>query len=155
MKKHLVLIWAAWVTQAIAWFLPVAAEGTIFPHGLPGWQAFRVALCPVWRCPDVQFAHWYNAAFAVTSAATTVLFIGGSVWVVFWGSRTVRLASAWIAAAAFVINAHWYIFFGPDRKDLRSGYFLWWFSFLLLALGLFALARPKVDNRAQKSVVGA
>lgn len=149
MKRQHVLIWAAWLTHAAAWFLPVVVEGATFPHGLPGWQAFRVASCAVWRCEDIKFEHWYNAVFAAASAATTPLFILGSVWVVWFGSQTVRRASAWIAAAAFVINAHWYIFFGADRKDLRIGYFLWWLSFLLLALGLFDQSGSKVDKGSQ------
>jgi hypothetical protein len=146
MKRQHVLIWAAWLTHAVAWFLPVAAEGATFPHGLPGWQAYRVASCAVWRCEDIKFEHWYNSVFATISAATTPLFILGSVWVVWFGSRRVWRTSAWIAVVAFVINAHWYIFFGADRKDLRIGYFLWWLSFLLLALGLFDLSDSKVDN---------
>lgn len=146
MKRQHVLIWAAWLTHAIAWFLPVAAEGTTFPHGLPGWQAFRLALCAVWPCGDTKFGHWYNSVFATVSVASTLLFILGSLWVASFGSRAVRRASAWIATSAFVVNAHWYIFFGPDRKDLRIGYFLWWLSFLLLALGLFDLSGSKVDK---------
>ena len=149
MKRRRLLIWAAWVTHAVAWFLPVEAEGTTFSHGLPGWQAFRVASCAVWRCEDIKFEHGYDAVLAAISAATTLLFILGSVGVVWFGSRTVRLASAWIAAIAFAINAHWYIFFGADRKDLRAGYFLWWFSFLLLALALFDLSGTKLNKRSQ------
>ena len=73
------------------------------------------------------------------SAVATLLFILGSVWVVWLGSRAVRRVSAWVAASAFVINAHWcvFVFLGADPKDLKIGYFLWWFSFLLLAIGLF------------------
>ena len=35
---------------------------------------------------------------------------------------------------------HWYVLYGPDRSDLRIGYFLWWLSFAVLAVGLFDLA---------------
>jgi hypothetical protein len=138
MKKQHTLIWAAWLTQTIAWFLPVEIEEKSFtsPQYLPGWQAFRVASAAVWPYRDIVFEHWYNAVLTTLSAATTLLFILGSVWVVWFGSRTVRRASAWIAASAFVINAHWYVFLGDARKDLRIGYFLWWLSFLLLAWGL-------------------
>jgi hypothetical protein len=58
----------------------------------------------------------------------------------FSGSRALRRTSAWVAAIAFVINAHFYVLVGPERKDFRIGYFLWWFAFLLLAIGLFALS---------------
>ena len=139
MKKPTPLIWAAWLTHAAAWFLPVTREGTNFPDGLPGWQAFRVALGAVWPYRDVEFEHWYHAMLATMSAVATLLFILGSVWVVWFGSRAVRRVSAWVAASAFVINAHWcvFVFLGADPEDLRIGYFLWWFSFLLLAIGLF------------------
>src|ERR1700739_3933668 len=98
MKRQHVLIWAAWLTHAVAWFLPVEAEGATFPHGLPGWQALRVASCARWRGGDIKLEHLYNAVFAAVSAATTPLFILGSVWVVWFGWRTVRRTSAWIAA---------------------------------------------------------
>ena len=147
MQRQHVLIGAAWLTHAVAWFLPVAAEGATFPHGLPGWQAFRVASCGVWPCEDIKFEHWYNAVFATISAATTALFVLGSVWVVLFGSHKVRRVSAWIATAAFVINGNWYVFFGPDRKDLMIGYFLWWSSFLLLTFGLFAVDSTSTSGR--------
>jgi hypothetical protein len=88
MKKPIALIWAALLTSRVAWFLPVTREGTTFPDGLPGWQAFRVALGAVWPYRDVEFEHWYHAMFATMSAAATLLFILGSVWVVWLGSRS-------------------------------------------------------------------
>jgi hypothetical protein len=86
---------------------------------------------------------WYNVVLSTLSAATTLLLVLGSVWVVWGGSRTLRRASAWIAAFAFIINAHWVLRLGSDRFALRIGYFLWWFSFLLLAIGLFQLSTPR------------
>ena len=146
MKKSTPLILTAWVLHVAAWFLPVIGEGTTFPDGLPGWQALRFALCAVWPYRDASFEHWYNAVLATISAATTPLFILGSAWVVWFGSRRVRRVSAWIAASAFVINAQWcvFVFLGPDRKDLKIGYFLWWLSFLLLAWGLVDMSGGKV-----------
>lgn len=55
--------------------------------------------------------------------------IGCVAWVTF--------TTAGAAAAAFVVNAHWYVLYGSDRSDLRNGYFLWWLSFALPAIGLF------------------
>jgi hypothetical protein len=80
------------------------------------------------------------------SAVTTPLFIFGSLWVVSRGSSTLRRASAWVATFAFIVNAHWYVLFGSDRKDLRIGYFLWWFSFLFVGLGLFDLSTRRADK---------
>jgi len=136
------LMWAAWLVYTAAWFLPVVKEGVTLPDGLPGWQAFRVAASAVWPLPDVTIDKWYKAALFTVSAITTLLFFPGSVWAVSRGSRSLRRASAWVATSAFVVNAHWYVLYGGSaRLDLRIGYFLWWLSFLLVALGLFDLSR--------------
>jgi hypothetical protein len=141
MRQVEFLIASAWLVQAAAWFLPVVKEGVVLPQGLPGWQAFRVAACAVWPYEGISIDGWYNVVLSTMSAATTLLFVLGSVFVVSLGSRAVRRASAWMAASAFTINAHWFFRFGSDRLDLKIGYFLWWLSFLLLAAGLFQLAR--------------
>jgi len=141
------LMWAAWLVYTAAWFLPVVKEGVTLPDGLPGWQAFRVAASAVWPLPDVTIDKWYKAALFTVSAITTLLFFPGSVWAVSRGSRSLRRASAWVATSAFVVNAHWYVLYGGSaRQDLRIGYFLWWLSFLLLALGLFDLSRPEAGK---------
>jgi len=121
--------------------LPVVKEGVTLPQGLPGWQAFRVAACAVWPYEGFTIDKWYNVALSTISAATTIFFVLGSGWVIAIGSRGLRRASAWIAASAFIVNAHWVVRFGSDRMDLRIGYFLWWLSFILLVLGLFRLSR--------------
>jgi hypothetical protein len=143
-KKAYFLIAGAWLVHALAWFLPVLKEGVVLPRGLPGWEAFRVASCAVWPYEDMIIEGWYNVVLATLSAATTLLFVLGSVWVVWARSRAVRRASAWIATSAFIVNAHWFLRFGSNHLDLRIGYFLWWFSFLLLAIGLFHLSRCTV-----------
>jgi hypothetical protein len=146
MRRPHVLIAGAWLLHAIAWFLPVVREGVTFPHGLPGWQAFRVAACAVWPYEGTKYVEWYNAVLGTMSAVTTALFILGSVWVVTSGSTTLRRTSAWVATLAFIVNAHWYVLFGSDRADLRIGYFLWWFSFLFVGLGLFDLSTRRPDE---------
>jgi hypothetical protein len=126
-----------------AWFLPVVKGGVRLPKGLPGWEAFRVASSAVWPYERIKFDTWYEAVLATVSAVTTLIFIFGSPWVVLRGSRSLWRASAWGAAAAFMVNSHWYVLFGSDRSDLRIGYFLWWFCFILLAIGLFDLRAGK------------
>jgi len=144
-KAHSVLA-AAFLVHAAAWLLPVVKEGVTLPQGLPGWQAFRVAACAVWPYERFKIDEWYYVALSTMSAATTILFVLGAGWVVAFGARRLRRASAWIAALAFVVNAHWVIRFGSDRTDLRIGYFLWWFSFILLALGFFRISGRTEDS---------
>jgi hypothetical protein len=129
------LIAAAWALQLSAWFFPVEKHGVHFPQGLPGWQAFRLAACPVWPYQDWTVDGWYNAVLCTISAATTVLFLLGSIWVVRYGSATLLRATGWLSSCAFIVNAHWLLRFGSSRMDLRIGYFLWWLSFAFLSLG--------------------
>jgi hypothetical protein len=151
MKRPHFLILGAWLLHAAAWFLPVVKGGDTLPTGLPGWQAFRVASSAVWPYEGVEFDKWYGAVLATISAVTTLLFLSGSPCVVLTGSRPVWRVSAWVAATAFIVNAHWYVLFGPDRADLRIGYYFWWFSFVALAIGLFDLAGPRRADESAKS----
>jgi hypothetical protein len=140
MRRAHLLILGAWLIQAAAWFLPVITDGVRFPSGLPGWEAFRSAFSPVWTYNGGAMNSKIGAVAAVLSAVTTILFIVGSPWVLWRGSRSVRRMSAWIAVGAFLLDAHWYFFYGMNQSGLMIGYFLWWVSFLAMAIGLFDLA---------------
>jgi hypothetical protein len=149
-RPHL-LISCAWLLHSAAWLLPVDKDGVKLPKGLPGWQAFRYAASAVWPIEGVNFETWYYAVLATASAVTTVLFLFGSPWVVWRGSRSRWRASAWAAATSFIVNAHWYVLYGSDRSDLRIGYFLWWLSFALLAIGLFDLVGSHRADESKES----
>ncbi len=142
MRKPYLLISAAWVFQLVAWFLPVIKPGEFRP-AIPGWQAFRYAACGVWQCKGIHFDAWYYAVLSTVSMITTLFFVLGSPWVVLRGTQPVRRGFAWAAAAAFIFNSHWIVIFGSERSELTIGYFLWWSSFLLLAIGLFNLEGTK------------
>ncbi len=139
MKKVHLLIAAAFLVHALAWLLPVVKDGVTLPDGLPGWQAFEMA---AYEVNKGKIDPWYFVVLSTISAVTTILFVLGAGWVVAIRSRILRRVSAWIAACAFIINAHWvlWLVFAPDRFNLRVGYFLWWASFLLLAMGLSLLS---------------
>ncbi len=143
MRTPHLLIAIAYSVHAAAWFLPFETWGVTFPYGLPGWQAFRVAASAVWPYEGITIDPWYKVVLSTMSAATTVLFVLGAWWVVVTRSRRICRVSAWIAASAFVVNAQWLLPFYSERLDLRIGYFLWWASFLLLAIGLFRLSHSK------------
>lgn len=158
MKRPYVLLSAAWLVHAVAWFLPVAPYGGESPLDFPGLTAFVIASCPVLRCEDTAHNPWYGQVLATVSAVTTVLFVLASPWVVWRGPKSLQRVCAWAAVLAFLTNAHWY-FPEMGRSGLRIGYFLWWWSFLLLAIGLFDLARQhaieRLDPRNDASALGA
>src|ERR1700722_10105482 len=115
MKRAHLLILAAWLIHAAAWFLPVIDDGVRFPSGLPGWQAFRTAFSPVWPYADTHYSG-IAAVAAALSAVTTIFFVLVSPWVLLRGSHSARRVSAWIAAASFVLDGHWYFFYGRSES---------------------------------------
>ena len=118
-------------------------------HGF--FLSLRVVRSSQRGCRGGKFDTWYYAVLATVSSVTTLLFIFGSPWAVLRGSLSLWRATAWAAATAFVVNAHWYVLYGSDRSDLRIGYFLWWLSFVLLALGLFDLAGSHRADESKES----
>jgi hypothetical protein len=51
-------------------------------------------------------------------------------------------AVLWAAAGATVLNLHWPISMGEQRRLLENGFFIWVSSFALLALAAFLALRP-------------
>jgi hypothetical protein len=124
----------AWLGYALAWVVPVHKHGVRLPEGLPGWQAFRIALSPVWRYEDSgSWDPWYGALLAVISGLTNLVMLA-SVPVALRGTARERTVLAWLAILAVLVNAQWVI--DKDWTDLRAGYYLWWASFMVGALGL-------------------
>jgi hypothetical protein len=141
-SRPYLLISGAWLLNGAAWFLPTVTGvggGEIGPP-INGWQAFVLAS----GAARGSFGLWY-AVLAILSILTTLFFLAASTWVVLRGSRSLRRACSWVATAAFLFNAHWYVHvrLSPNGwiSDLGIGYFLWWLSFVLLAIGLFDLSR--------------
>jgi hypothetical protein len=140
-RRPFLLILGAWLLNGAAWFLPVVKSvggGEIDP--ITGWQAFVMASSSTW---NGDISSWFN--LLATVSAVTAIFFFALPWVVLRGSRSLQRASSWVAAVAFVFNAHWYIRLHPNGwiSDLGVGYFLWWWSFVPLAIGLFDLGGGK------------
>jgi hypothetical protein len=141
-RKHYLVIAMAWALHAASWFLPAVRSllGGRLAESIRGWEVFLAQTCALWPCADNSVDPWYGTAISAAGVISTVLFVLGSPWIVWRAARRVRRAAAIAAAAAFVVNSQWYVFYVPDRCDLGVGYDLWCFSFGLLAVGLFMLA---------------
>ena len=127
----------AWTVYVVAWFLPVVEGGSKFLEGVPGWEALMISLAPLW-----DRTLWENpsmAALFALSGLTNLVMMGSWVAVMSrWraGLRAVAVAGL----ASLLVNSHW--FFRHDRDlHLKIGYYLWWGSFLPLAIGAFLLRR--------------
>jgi len=130
------LVRLAWLVHAVAWLVQVHKHGDRLPEGLPGWQAFRIAMSPLWPYYEGggSWDPWYGALLAVTSGMTNIVMVA-SVPIGFWGTPRQRMVLAWLSLVAVVVNAQWVI--DKDWTELRAGYYLWWMSFLVIAVGFF------------------
>jgi hypothetical protein len=142
--KSICLILIGWLLYAIAWFLPVHKEGVTLPKGLPGWEALLLALALLEEAET-----WYSAILSVTSAVTNLLILGSPL-VVLRKSANLSRGFGWAALVAILINAHWYVL-SEARQDLRIGYFLWWFAFVPVMIGLFRLSRQRSSGEPFES----
>lgn len=137
-SRHLLIL--AGIAYLLAWPLPSVVETIPVPLGptvevVRGWEATRWALSPVWpdrRSLEVGPLH---AAVIVASALANLVFLGALLLALRWPKRITRVLeyATWIAV---LLAAHWLLFFRPELKSLRIGYYLWLTSFVLLALGV-------------------
>jgi hypothetical protein len=128
------LVRLAWLAHAVAWVVPVHKDGVRLPEGLPGWQAFRIALSPLWPYYEGggSWDPWYGALLSVTSGLTNIVMLA-SVPIALEGTPRQRAVLAWLAMLAVLVNAGWVN--DKDWVDLRAGYYLWWASFVAMAFG--------------------
>ena len=128
----------AWIAYCAAWALPVHADGVRLPASLPGWQAFRLAASPLWPYEGTSFSSfdtWYGAVLSALSASTNIVMLA-SVWVIARSKPSLLLLLSWACLASFLVNAHWWLFdMEKSLEDLRSGYWVWWCSFLAVGAG--------------------
>lgn len=139
------MISGAWLMHAVAWFLPATRgrQGLEINTVVSGWEAFLVAAWSIFPHDGRPFDVPFRRLLIALSILSTILFIFASPWIVWRAPRRFQRASAWAAVAAFTINVQWYVISLSENPGLSIGYFLWWWSFALLAIGLFDLSRQR------------
>src|SRR5262245_54685247 len=102
------LVTLAWLAHAVAWVVPVHKDGVRLPEGLPGCQAFRIALSPLWPYYEGSgsWDPWYGALLSVISGLTSIVMIA-SVPIALGGTSRQRAVLAWLAMLAVLVNAGW------------------------------------------------
>jgi hypothetical protein len=144
MSRARVALLVAIVAHALGWALPVMDD-------YRGLHAFRVALSPLW--PYERYGTQFHIPggrlvyLSVASALTNVVFAAVAIAALLGvvQARSRRLACVWVVGAATVLNLHWPISMGDSAGDLRSGYYAWIASFVLLLLAV----HPALANRAR------
>jgi hypothetical protein len=129
-----VALLAAVAANVLGWLLPVVDD-------YRGWQAFRVALSPLWPFEQFRIEPGLLLVLSVASALTNLLFVALTAVLVLGVETRARLV-LWVAAGATLLDLHWPISMGAERAELEVGYFIWVSSFALLALAAFLAARP-------------
>lgn len=123
---------AALVANGLGWVLPVVYDDR-------GWRAFRAALSPLWPYAGFRIEPGLLLVLSVASALTNLLFIVLAIVLVVREGRARTVL--WAAAGATLLNLHWPISMGDERRLLEAGYFVWVCSFVLLALAAFLTLR--------------
>ena len=126
MQRRSILVIGAMLAFVGGWVLPVIDDHR-------GWQAFRVALSPVWPYENFGFDAWYSAALTVASALTNAVFL------LVLAAVSLRLNVAartltWILLGALLLDLHWLVRAGAQFTELGIGYYVWIAAFPLLAL---------------------
>jgi hypothetical protein len=126
--SHVALL-AAVAANLWGWFGPVVDDNR-------GWQAFRVALSPLWPYENFRIEPGLLLILSVASALTNVLFVALATVLAWQGAQRAK-AVLWVAAGATLLNLHWPISMGQERAQLENAYFVWVCSFALLAFAAF------------------
>ena len=126
---------AAVATNLLAWFMRVVDDYV-------GWQAFRVALSPLWPFEQFHIQPGPLLVLSVASGITNLLFWVLAAVLVTQPARRAKHV-LWAAAGATLLNLHWPISMGAERDELEVGYFVWVGSFALLTLAAFFVVQRR------------
>lgn len=136
--KSLVLIGAA--SYFLAWFVPVVEGGNDLTSGtLPGWQAFRYALSPIWSYEDLDLSArflrpvWYWSLLCVVTGLTNFVLLWALFRIILRPNQPRPLLRATLFACC-AFNT-WFLLV-PDRGALKLGYYMWAIAFFLMAAGI-------------------
>lgn len=130
MTRGMAALIAAATANVSGWALPVIDE-------YRGWQAFRVALSPIWPYEKFHIPETYLVILSVASAFTNALFWVVAIVLLRGPSPQRARVCLWLAAGATLLDLHWQTTLRENAADLRAGYFVWVASFALLALAAY------------------
>lgn len=140
MKRTTVVLWSGAVLYLLSWLLPVVDGGTTLARGgVPGWEAFRVALSPFWPYQGSGSERGVMDLVGALSALTNLWFIFAFA-VLAAGRERFRRAALTGLVVSTLTNAHWFVL-ADDRAGFRIGYFAWFGAFVLLAVAAHSLSR--------------
>jgi hypothetical protein len=140
MSRARVVLLVSIVAHLLGWALPVMDD-------YRGLHAFRIALSPLWPYEQFHIPSGRLVYLSVGSALTNVVFVVVAIAALAGVVRTRsrQRVAVWVLGAATLLNLHWPISMGDSAGDLRSGYYVWIASFVLLLLAV----HPALAKRAR------
>lgn len=138
MQRRRLLLIVATAVYGLAWLLPSVVHAE-FPFFVArGWGATLAALQPTGLSWPVQ-------VLSIASALSNLIFAGAAALA--W-ARPARVSRSleWAVWVAALIDTQWFVLGTVGRDVLRSGYYLWVLSFVLLGIAL---------HRARMSAAGS
>ena len=131
-----------WLVFCLSWFIRVvsASECRLSEACLPGWEALRVALSPIWAYKDFELdLVWWRQVLVVVTGLTNLTVVFSFVAFLRPSARTFHVIGWGLAGSAF-IDMYWLSLLG---LELRAGYYLWVISFVVLSVAALLCARRR------------
>jgi len=130
----------------VSWFLPVIKDGERLGNGLPGWEALKVVMIPLWDPESIRQNPW-SSLLSVVSGLTNVFMLVALFWQLRHRDPSPK-SRPWLAWIAVAINASWIVMDFRDRA-LRIGYYLWFLAFVFLAVSFLSDGARRGSPEAQ------
>ncbi len=145
--KSLNVVLGAVLMYVIAWFVPVHVALGHLPDAIPGLEAVRAALIPIWPDEGVDFEGGGLVGALFVASVITNVFVLILPLVLTTRSRVEIAQAGQACMLAGVLNAHWVLGLegSVDVENLQPGYFLWWLSFFVAGFGVHQYAKQLPD----------
>ena len=116
------------ILYAVSWCVPVIeTHGDLLSGRSLGWQAFLFAVSPLFG--NDMDGHPLQLAWMVSSALTNAVLVV-TLGLLYWRQELLSFAVAWVLVGAALVNAGW-LLLPTMPRDLRLGYYLWLFAFVV------------------------
>ena len=133
MKRSYTILTIAAVLFVVSWLTPVVRGGTTLAQGgLPGWEAMRLGLSPIWSYEGLGGWAGLGGLIGVVSALTNVWFLAAFAILLRGVSKGGR-TGFWIIVVATAVNGLWFVL-ADKRGGLYAGYYLWLLAFVTLSV---------------------
>lgn len=128
------LIFIAWAFYVISYFLPTADYGMMY-----GYQVFYFA-----AETGIEDGNWFYLMSVLSNLLILMTFFIYSI-----KNKLLTKAITILLFPATVLNAFWYF---EEDSNVTIGYYLWFSSFMIMAIGMLLLWHNKKKNKLSSEI---